>query len=76
MNTSLIDEAILSVTQPHWRKIAMIIGKAAVVEGVGVTDDDEGHEIIAARIEALVDEGRLVAQGNLKKWRYSEVRLP
>ncbi len=76
MNTSRIDEAILSVAQPHWRKVAMIIGKTADVDGVGVTDDDEGHEIIAARIEALVGEGRLVAQGNLKKWRNSEVRLP
>ena len=37
MKTSRIDEAILSVTQPHWRKVAMIIGKTADVEGVGVT---------------------------------------
>jgi hypothetical protein len=31
---------------------------------------------IAGRIRALVDEGKLEAQGNLSRWRYSEVRLP
>ena len=30
----------------------------------------------AERIEALVREGRLIAQGDITKWRYSEVRLP
>jgi len=76
MNAARIDEAILSVAQPHWRKVAMIIAKTAEVEGIGVADDENGHEVISSRIEALVGEGRLVAQGNLKRWRYSEVRLP
>ena len=76
MNASEIDKAILSVSQPSWRKVAMIIGKAARVEDIGVPDDEAGHKIIASRIEALVASGRLTAQGNLKRWRYSEVRLP
>lgn len=75
MSTSEIDKAILSVSHPSWRKVAMIIGKAARVEGVGVPDDEAGHKIIASRIEALVALGRLTAQGNLKRWRFSEVRL-
>jgi hypothetical protein len=76
MNTSRIDEAILSVAEPSWRKVAMIISKAVKVDGLGVADDEEGCEIIASRIEALVRAGRLTAQGTLKRWRYSEVRLP
>ena len=54
----------------------MIIAKTAETDGIGVADDEEGHEIIASRIEALVQEGRLTAQGNLKRPRHSEVRLP
>jgi hypothetical protein len=76
MNTSRIDEAILAAAQRYWRKVAMIIAKTAETDGIGVADDEEGHEIIASRIEALVQEGRLTAQGNLKRPRHSEVRLP
>lgn len=54
----------------------MIIAKTAETQGVGVADNEEGCEIIASRIGALVQEGRLMAQGNLKRWRHSEVRLP
>jgi len=75
MNTSRIDEAILSVAQPHWLKVAMVIAKTSRVEGIGVTDDEHGYQVVASRIEALVRDGRLAAQGNLKKWRHSEVRL-
>jgi hypothetical protein len=32
--------------------------------------------LIARRIEALVRDGRLVAQGDITNWRHSEVRLP
>jgi hypothetical protein len=35
-----------------------------------------GDHVLAARIEALCNEGRLESQGNLSNWRHSEVRLP
>lgn len=58
----------------HWRKAALVI--VLMSKRVGRAPDDElGHEI-AARIVALVHAGRLEAQGNLARWRYSEVRLP
>jgi hypothetical protein len=31
--------------------------------------------VIAARIQELAEAGRIESQGNLTKWRYSEVRL-
>jgi hypothetical protein len=37
---------------------------------LGVTD-----EMFAARIQTLVEAGRLESQGDLRKWRHSEVRL-
>ena len=71
-----VDDAILSVAHKSWRKVAMIIAKASLVEGVGLPNDDEGHQVIASRIKALVQDGHLLAQGNLDNWRHSEVRLP
>lgn len=32
-------------------------------------------DVIAARVAALVADGRLESAGNLKRWRHSEVRL-
>jgi hypothetical protein len=34
------------------------------------------NEIIAARIIALEEAGRIEGAGDLRKWRHSEVRLP
>ena len=73
---SRIDEAILAAAQPSWRKVAMIVATVAKAEGIVVADDEEGHRVIADRIEALVREGHLTGQGQLKRWRHSEVRLP
>ncbi len=76
MNNSRIDRAILAAAQAFWRKVALVIVTAAKTDGIRVPEDEEGYKIIASRIEALVQEGRLAAQGDLKKWRHSEVRIP
>ena len=76
MNTSRIDEAILAAAQPSWRKVAMIVATAGKAEGLGVADDEEGYRVIASRVEALVQAGHLTSQGDLTRWRHSEVRLP
>ena len=74
MNTSEIDSAILQAVGERWTKIAMVI--ARVVDAVRHDlPEHEGYEIISRRIEALVHEGRLLAQGDTKNWRFSEVRL-
>ena len=76
MNSSRIDDAILAVAKPDWLKVARVIVDVARVEGNCVEDNDKRFQAIAERIEALVNEGRLVAQGYLRKPRYGEVRLP
>ena len=74
MNTSEIDSAILQAVGERWTKIAMVI--ARVVDAVRHDlPEHEGYEIISRRIEALVHEGRLLAQGDTKNWRFNEVRL-
>jgi hypothetical protein len=52
----------------------MILGQ--VVKECGRPGTDADCEDIAERICALVEAGRLEAQGDLSKWRHSEVRLP
>jgi len=69
-----LDELILSVVTPRWQKVAMVIAKALRISGnKGFKTSDSA---LAARISALCMEGRLESEGNLSKWRRSEVRLP
>jgi hypothetical protein len=68
-----LDRWILARAQVQWRKVAYII--ASVGHEVNATTDAE-YEAIAGRIAALVRIGRLEAQGDLARWRHSEVRLP
>jgi hypothetical protein len=76
LNNSQIDEAVLSVTVTSWRKVALVIAKTAKVLGDNLRKGEAGADLVAGRIEALVGDGRLLAQGNIKKWRHSEVRKP
>jgi hypothetical protein len=69
-----VDRLILSFAQVQWRKVAMIIAK--VVDASGRPGDDAEFHDVAERVRALVEDGRLEAQGDLSKWRHSEVRLP
>jgi hypothetical protein len=71
-----IDEAILSVAKTSWRKVAFVIFKVADTMGSHLPEGDAGYNLVAKRIETLVRGGRLLAQGDIKKWRRSEVRKP
>ena len=71
-----IDGAILAVTVTSWRKIALVVALAQRMLGGNPPIGDAGLDLIAKRIEALVQDGRLLAQGDIKNWRYSEVRKP
>jgi len=76
VNNSQIDEAVLSATETSWRKVALVIAKAETILGNKLPEGDAGLDLIARRIEALVQDGRLLGQGDIKNWRYSEVRKP
>ena len=76
MTNSEIDDTILAVAETSWRKVAMIVVKAADRLGSNMPEGEDGQHWIAGRIQALVHDGRLVAQGNIQKWRHSEVRRP
>jgi hypothetical protein len=79
MSNCAIDEAILSLLSAdngHWRKVAMVVYRVAYAMGNDLPEGDAGYQLVARRIEALVSEGRLAAQGDTKNWRFSEVRRP
>jgi hypothetical protein len=74
LSNSQIDEAILSVAAISWRKVALVIAKVEVILRNTLPEGDAGIDLIAKRIEVLVQDGSLLAQGDIKQWRYSEVR--
>jgi len=74
----VIDETILSRlmdAEGRWRKVAFVIVHVMRALQDELPDDDESYERIARRIESLAKEGRLIAQGDVKNWRLSEIRL-
>ena len=74
-----VDDAVityLATTNGRWRKVAMVFGRVTDALGAEFPEGQAGHELFDRRIEALVSDGRLVAQGDIRLWRHSEVRLP
>jgi len=78
MGDQAIDGVILSLlsVDGRWKKVAMVIIRVADAMGKDSPEGDDGYQLVARRIEALVSEGRLAAQGDIKNWRFSEVRRP
>jgi hypothetical protein len=76
MSANQIDQFILAEIGEHWRKVAMVVSRVSFAQGVPIPEGEAGLNMIAERIGALVADGRLVSQGDLKRWRHSEVRKP
>lgn len=68
-----LDEMIFALLKPQWQKVAMVLVRAQ--EHYEKQAWPIAVEIIAARILALADEDRIDHQGDLRMWRFSEVRL-
>lgn len=69
-----MDEAILAAAGDRWTKIAKVIVEAARTVDGTLPVEANRYEEIGLRVESLVTQGQLEAQGNIKSWRYSEVR--
>ena len=68
-----IDETLLSNASLRYKKVAMIV--ATSMMDLMKNNPDLPDIFYSQRIQKLVAEGRLVAEGNLDYMRYSEVRL-
>ncbi len=69
-----VDGLVLWFAKPGWLKVARII--AEVLREAERNGVETSADAVADSIRLMVDQGRLEAQGNLSKWRYSEVKLP
>ena len=67
-----LDAVILHAAGRDWVKVAVFI--ARVVDAAKAADREATGQVIAARIYALVDAGKLEAKGNVRRWRAGEVR--
>lgn len=71
-----VDAAILSATSTNWSKVAMVIARVSRIPALVWQEEEDEFEVIAGRVQAMVRAGTLVAEGDLSKWRHSEVRQP
>lgn len=69
-----IDNELIANCTSHWSKVAHVVGTAMAKEDERIKGIPDFY--YAQRVTALVQDGRLEAQGNLQDMRYSEVRLP
>jgi hypothetical protein len=68
-----IDEVLLANAAPQWRKVARVVAAAMMQlrgEYPGLPD-----VYYSGRVAELVAAGKLQSQGNLRRMRFSEVRL-
>ena len=69
-----IDDTLMANASTEFRKVARVVGIA--MSAKGEADNRIPNYFYASRVRKLVEEGRLVAQGNLEYMRFSEVKLP
>lgn len=69
-----IDLELASHASSRWLKVARVVLDALRSSGFDVTD--EAIALHVRRVATLVASGVLEAQGNLRRPRWSEVRLP
>jgi hypothetical protein len=71
---SFIDERILFVIRPQWRKVAFVLTKVAhEFDAKGISVSEERLEL---RLRALIELRQIEPAGDVSRWRFSEVRLP
>lgn len=69
-----IDALLLGAVSDEWQKIALLISKTFDAPALEDVPKNERGQIIAERLYVLVDNGGLECQGNMRRWRDSEVR--
>ena len=72
-----LDQLILSFCHGRLQKVAMISAKTyEALENRGIEITAATADAFDECMAALVNSGKLEAKGNIKRWRFSEVRLP
>jgi hypothetical protein len=71
-DTDALDAAVLAAVDGEWRKVALALARATdAARAAGLTTDAQS---LAQRLYFLVEQGRLDARGNVRRWRAGEVK--
>lgn len=68
-----VDDILFPLLKSHWQKVALVLVKArdsCNLEGLSIS-----YEVLAARLRDLADRNEIEGIGDLRYWRFSEVRL-
>jgi hypothetical protein len=68
-----IDDILFPLLKSHWQKVALVLANA--IDRRNLMRLSIGPEIFAARLRALSDSDQIEGIGDLRMWRFSEVRL-
>ncbi len=68
------DSLLIEHTTTEWRKVARVIGDAMGANSS--VYDQVGDIMLFARVVALIDQGKLVADGDPSDMHVTRVRLP
>ncbi len=72
-----IDALIMEAASVEFTKIAALISKVYdAMPGAGITPHADSGKEIAEALYILVDNGALECQGNMRRWRDADVKLP
>lgn len=71
LSDDALDALLMAQVKEREQKIAMVIVRAMKPYG-----EDWDRERVKQRIIALVEAGKVESFGNIRHWRYSEIRLP
>ena len=74
ISEAYLDALIFGALNPRLQKMAKIVGEVCLRCEAQLNPIDA--EIIAARIIALAEAGRIEGAGDLRMWRHSEVKMP
>lgn len=77
ISASEIDQLLLSFCKSRWLKVARVIADTQqMLEGRGISMSSDLFDAMDVRLAILVRTGRLEAKGDIRRWRFSEIRLP
>jgi len=71
---SFFDQSILNLATKNWQKIARLIGDAMQKNSEPYIQ--VGDQMLQTRVVSLIDEGKLLAEGDPWDMRNCRVRLP
>lgn len=68
-----IDDILFPLLKSRWQKVALVVAKAR--DSSNLQGRTISYEVFAARLRALSDSDQIEGIGDLRMWRFSEVRL-